>query len=100
MQIQTTTFEQVVQAAFDSTDNRRWQNAIVRAKQIVESNPFVTLQSDGKLIVLSDSNEIYEVTEGSCVTTEGKACKAFAQGQPCKHRALRRLMLRYNEVSH
>jgi hypothetical protein len=88
------------QAAFDSNNNRRWQNAIVRAKQIAESNPFVSLQSDGKLIVLSDSNEIYEVTDGQCATTEGEPCKAFSQGQPCKHRALRRLILRYNEVSH
>lgn len=100
MNFNSTQFEQIVQQAFDSvSESRRWQNAIVRAKQIAESNPYIHM--DGStMILLSDSNEIYEVAEGRCVTSEGQQCKAFAQGQPCKHRALRRLMLRYNATSH
>ena len=86
--------QQVIQAAFDKvTGNRRWQMAIARAKQIIESNPFVHLDGD-TLLMLSDSNEIYEVRAGFC------PCKAFSQGQPCKHRAVRRLILRYNETVH
>jgi hypothetical protein len=68
--------------------------AIARAKQIIESNPFVHLQAVGTLLMLSDSDEIYEVTTGHC------SCKAFQQGQPCKHRATRQLLLRSNETSH
>jgi hypothetical protein len=56
MQIQSKRFEQIVPQAFAAvSDSRRWQNALVRAKHIAESNPFVTLQEDGKLIALTDS---------------------------------------------
>lgn len=82
--------QQVIQAAFDKvTGNLRWQMAIARAKQIIESNPFVHMQEDGTLLMLSDSNEIYEVTARTC------PCRAFKQGQPCKHRATRQLLIRY-----
>lgn len=95
MNIDQTKLEQVTQEAFDKVSgNRRWEAAIVRAKQILESNPFVHLQADGTLLMLSDSDEIYEVSTGHCL------CRAFQQGQPCKHRATRQLLLRYNETSH
>jgi hypothetical protein len=82
--------QQVIQAAFDKvTGNLRWQIAIASAKQIIESNPFVHMQEDGTLLMLSDSNEIYEVTAYTC------PCRAFRQGQPCKHRATRQLLIRY-----
>ena len=45
------------------------------------------------LLVLSESGEIYRVN-GVC------QCKAFANGQPCWHRAAARLIERYNETSH
>ena len=87
--------QQVIQAAFDrATGNRRWETAIVRAKQIMETNPYVHMQDDGTLLILSDSNRIYEVGPQSC------QCTAYQRGQPCKHRALRRLLQRYRETSH
>jgi hypothetical protein len=48
-----------------------------------------------------DSAELYEVTAGRCERIDGErrvTCKAFAQGQPCKHRAARRLLARYNST--
>ena len=90
LNLNQTKLEQVIQAAFDKVANsRRWQMAIARAKQIIESNPFVHMQEDGTLLLLSDSDEIYEVTAHAC------PCKAFRQGQPCKHRAVRQLLVRY-----
>ena len=76
LQIQQERFEQVTQAAFDAAQgSQRWQTAIVKAKQIAESNPYIHF--DGStMLLLSDSNEIYEVTDGHC------PCKAFAHGQP------------------
>lgn len=91
--------EQVVQAAFDATlghrDAMRWQAAIVRARQILDANPFLHIADDGALLMLSDSNELYEgITDRYC------PCAAFRKGQPCKHRAAYRLLIRYNETSH
>ncbi|MCA1616437.1 MAG: hypothetical protein LC800_20545 [Acidobacteria bacterium] len=93
MNLDQDTMRQVVEAAFNSTNSLRWQVAITRAAQILESNPSVHLDGD-TLLMLSDSGEIYEVKSGSC------PCKAFRQGQPCKHRAARQLLIRYNETSH
>ena len=87
--------EQVAQEAFNlASGNRRWEMAIVRAKQQLESNPFIHLQADGTLLMLSDSDELYEVKEGFC------PCRAFKNHQPCKHRAARRLMIRYQKAGH
>ncbi len=85
--------QQVIQAAFDKAQgSKRWQTAIAKAKQQLESNPYIHF--DGKaLLILSDSNEIY-AANGTC------QCKAFAHGQPCWHRAAARLVERYNETSH
>jgi hypothetical protein len=47
--------QQVIQQAFDSaTGNRRWEKAIVRAKQQLESNPYMHFDGEG-LLVLSES---------------------------------------------
>lgn len=94
MNIDQNRMQQVIQDAFNKvTGNRRWEMAVARAAQQLESNPYLHF-ADGKLLMLSDSNEIYEVTDKACT------CKAFRQGQPCKHRAIVRLMQRYNETSH
>ncbi len=51
------------------------------------------------LIILSpSSDEIYETTERACELIAGErrvACKAFSLGQPCYHRAARKLLVRY-----
>lgn len=85
--------QQVIQEAFNKVSgSRRWQTAIVKAKQQIEENPY--LHFDGSaLLILSPSGEIYSAN-GTC------QCKAFRSGQPCWHRAAARLVKRYNEISH
>lgn len=83
----------VVQEAFDKVaGSRRWQTAIAKAKQQIETNPYIHFDG-AALLILSDSNEIYRAN-GVC------QCKAFEQGQPCWHRAAARLVQRYLERSH
>ncbi len=93
MNIDAGRMEQVVQEAFNkASGNRRWEIAIVKAKQQLESNPY--MHYDGRaLLILSPSGEIYSAN-GSC------QCKAYANGQPCWHRAAARLVMRYLEQSH
>jgi hypothetical protein len=98
LQLNADRLDQVTQAAFNATTNhrdaRRWPAAIIRARQIAESNPYVELTEAG-LLLLSDSGALYGgVTDRNC------PCKAFAKHQPCKHRALYRLLVRYSETAH
>jgi hypothetical protein len=93
MNINSAKLEQIVMEAFDKVSgNRRWEAAIVRAKQQLESNPYLHFDGDA-LLILSPSNEIYRAN-GIC------QCKAFKLGQPCWHRAAARLVKRYNETAH
>ena len=94
MDLNTTKLETVIQAAFDAATARggklaqRWQTAIAKAKQQLESNPF--LHFDGEaLLILSDSNEIYRAN-GSC------QCRAFMNHQPCWHRAIYKIVANYH----
>lgn len=93
MNIDQNKMQQVVQEAFDKVSGSlRWQTAIVRAQQQIEENPYIHF--DGcSLLILSPSGEIYSAN-GTC------QCKAYANGQPCWHRAAARLVKRYNETSH
>src|SRR5205085_8141715 len=90
MNIDQNRMQQVAQEAFDKVPNsRRWQTAIVKAKQQLEENPYMHFDGSA-LLILSPSGEIYSAN-GTC------QCKAFANGQPCWHRAAARLVERYNE---
>lgn len=93
MNIAQEKMRRVIQGAFDKvSDSRRWQKAIVKAKQQIEENPYIHF--DGRvLLILSPSGEIYSAN-GSC------QCKAFQSGQPCWHRAAARLVERYIQTSH
>lgn len=93
MSIDQGRMQQVIQEAFDKVSgSRRWQTAIARAKREIEENPY--LHFDGRaLLILSSSGEIYSAN-GTC------QCKAYANRQPCWHRAAARLVQRYNETSH
>jgi hypothetical protein len=92
MNIDQNRMSEVIQGAFDkATGSKRWQAAIAKAKAQLESNPYLHFDGDA-LLILSDSNEIYRAN-GTC------QCKAFAQGQPCWHRAAARLVERYNEAA-
>ncbi|HEX8568212.1 MAG TPA: hypothetical protein VF648_21405 [Pyrinomonadaceae bacterium] len=78
----------------ENAADRRWIRAIGRAVAEVENNPFLTWQPDSRsLLILSESGRIY-TANGTC------ECKAFEQKQPCYHRALSRLILRYIEAVH
>ncbi|HEX8920653.1 MAG TPA: hypothetical protein VF766_04205 [Pyrinomonadaceae bacterium] len=90
LKVDQSRFEQVISAAIESaSDNRRWTNAIRKAVEQIETNPYLHMQ-DGALLVLSSSNEIY-TANGTC------QCKAYMSGQPCWHRAAARLLKRYQE---
>lgn len=86
MQITQTVLETVAQEAIQKCGgNKRWANAVRRAAEELVTNPYIALV-DGRLIVLSPtSHELYEVTH-RC------HCAAFVAGQPCKHRAMKRLV--------
>jgi hypothetical protein len=93
MNIDKTKMQQVIEEAFNKVSgNRRWEVAIVKAAQQIESNPYLHFDGDA-LLILSPSNEIYRAN-GVC------QCRAFAQHQPCWHRAAARLVKRYSETSH
>jgi hypothetical protein len=93
MNIDHSKMQEVAQAAFDKVaDSRRWQVAIVKARQQIEENPYLHFDGDA-LLILSPSGEIYN-TNVSC------QCKAYAKNQPCWHRAAARLIKRYNETTH
>src|SRR5947209_3024529 len=47
MNIDQSKMQQVVQAAFDkASDSRRWQTAIVKAKQQIEENPYIHFEGE------------------------------------------------------
>ncbi len=98
MNLNQTKLEEIIQAAFDAAtvsggrDALRWQMAVARAKQELESNPFIHFDGDA-LLILSPSNEIYRAN-GTC------QCKAFKNRQPCWHRAAARIVERYHQSSH
>jgi hypothetical protein len=93
MNLNSIKLDEVIQAAFDKAmsagkNSLRWQTAIAKAKQQLESNPFLHFDGDA-LLILSDSNEIYRAN-GSC------QCRAYANGQPCWHRAAARIVSNYH----
>jgi hypothetical protein len=91
MNLNTNRMEHVIQEAFDKAANsHRWQTAIAKARQELESNPYMHFDGHA-LLILSPSGEIYSAN-GRC------QCRAFTHGQPCWHRAAARLVERYNEA--
>jgi len=86
-------FAQIVEQALTNTkDSQRWQNAIRRAAEMIQTNRLMHWTGSA-LLIWSDSGKIYEASE-VC------QCRAFIEHQPCKHRAAYRLVQRYNETSH
>ena len=72
-------------------EKARWMKAIHKALNLLEAQKdFIEYRkSDGKTIIWSDSNKIY-TTDTAC------DCRAFVEfGQPCKHRALAKLIKNY-----
>ena len=83
MKIDQNRLERVTLEAFDRVSgNRRWETAIVKAKQQIENNPY--LHFDGhSLLILSPSGEIY-TANGSC---QCRAAIPAGTGQPCGSRS-------------
>ena len=96
----------VVQNAFDAVHGkklqRRWESAIVKAQCIITDCAYWHMTERQELILLSpDSDEIYETDGQTCDQIIGERrvhCRAFAQGFPCKHRAMHRLLVRYGQA--
>jgi hypothetical protein len=94
------THEQLFEASVDAfdkatsapKDSKRWQNAIAKAWEQLQSNPYLEWQDDA-LLILSPSNEIYR-SNGTC------QCRAYELGYPCWHRAAARIVQRVLEASH
>ena len=100
--LDATKLSQVAQAALaKAADSKRWQNVISRAQALLIENPFWHVTDEGALLLLSpDSAELYETDGVVCERINGEsrvACKAYAEGMPCKHRAAHRLLLRYGQ---
>jgi hypothetical protein len=76
-----------------SAADRRWLNCIAKAVAEVETNPYLTFEPNNKsLLMLSESSGQIYSANGTC------QCKAFEFGNPCFHRALARLIVRYLET--
>jgi hypothetical protein len=73
------------------TTDARWINAINRAVEAVSTNAWIVTELHDRIVITSDSDQTYTVN-GSC------NCRAGQLGQPCKHAALRRLMMRAEEM--
>lgn len=74
------------------TSDKRWTNAIDKAVAGVESGKWIVTELANGIAVTTESGETY-FAYGVC------DCKAFENGQACKHRALARLIEIANETA-
>lgn len=81
----------VVSKALESAAaNQRWVNAIRRAADELDSNPWIERNQHGGLIIGSPSSKLYSAN-GVC------SCEAYTFGRPCWHRAASRLVRLHDE---
>jgi hypothetical protein len=85
-------FNAVVEEAKAKTSDRRWLSAIDKAQAGVISGWWIVTELFDGILVTTERGESYHAN-GVC------SCRAFDLGQPCKHRALARLIDLYNETS-
>ena len=74
-----------VDTARRATDNRRWLTAIDAGFNFLIQQEVIEVGEHNALVYRSESGTTY-FANGSC------QCVAFAQGQPCKHRAASKLV--------
>jgi SWIM zinc finger len=91
MAINIQRFKAVANEAKARTTDKRWQNAIDKAVAGVESGWWIITELSDGVMVTTESGATYHAN-GVC------SCRAFELGQPCKHRALARLLDLYNET--
>jgi hypothetical protein len=83
-------FAAVVATAKAQTTNKRWLAAIDKAVAGVVSGWWIITELADCVAVTTETGKTY-FANGVC------QCEAFKNGQPCKHRALARLLDLYNE---
>lgn len=79
----------VVAIAKSKTNDRRWLNAIDRAAEGLISGAWIVTELANGIAVTTESGKTY-FANGAC------GCKAYHNGQPCKHRTAARLIEMYN----
>ena len=79
----------VEQALKDASQHPRWTNAIRRAFEELDSNPFIERSEHG-LLIGSPSGQCYSAN-GVC------SCQAYEYGNPCWHRAASRIVRLHDE---
>jgi hypothetical protein len=92
MTINQDQFKNVALEAKTKTNDRRWQRAIDNAVAGVTSGWWIITELFDSIAVTTETGKTY-FANGSC------QCRAYELGQPCKHRALARLIELYNERS-
>jgi hypothetical protein len=90
MQINKAKFEQVVKGAKAKVTDRRWLNAIDKASEGILNGAWIVTELHGGCLITTENGTYH--ANGVC------QCKAFVNGQPCKHRAAARLIAIYNET--
>jgi hypothetical protein len=90
MTINPTQFKKVALEAKAKTNDRRWLNAIDAALAGVVSGWLLVTELFDCVVITTERGRTYFVN-GRC------QCEAFRHGQPCRHRALARLIDLYHE---
>lgn len=93
LNLNSTILSKVVSKALeDAAANQRWVNAIRRAADELDCNPWIARNPNGHgLIIGSPSGACYSANSGEC------SCPAFAFGRACYHRAMAQLVRRHDE---
>jgi hypothetical protein len=92
MTLNQSRFNEVAKAAKSKTNDRRWQNAIDSAVAGVVSGWWIVTELANCVAITTEQGKTY-FANGAC------QCEAYRRNQPCRHRALARLIERYNETA-
>lgn len=92
LNLDCTILSQVVSKALaDAAGHPRWVNAIRRAFEEVDSNPWIERNPNGHGLIIGSPS-------GACYSANGEcSCPAFAFGRACWHRAAARLVRLHDE---
>ena len=91
MTLDITKFNKVVETAKAKTSDKRWQNAIDKAQAGIVSGWWIMTELHDCVAITTESGQTY-FANGTC------SRPAYNNGQPCKHRALARLIENYHEA--
>lgn len=82
----------VSKALADAAAHPRWVNAIKRAFEEVDSNPWIERNPNGHGLIIGSPS-------GACYSANGEcSCPAFAFGRACWHRACARIVRLHDET--